>query len=249
MENTLLIGDFIIVNKLAYSITTPRNIPFTDVYIAPHKLIGISKPEINDVIVFEFPGNKNELHPPERLNYIKRVAAGPGDSMQIKDKDLIVNGLRINEPAYLKIDRSAPRNRFNDQEMFYSYENWDPAFYGPLTVPYKGYVLPLNRENIETWGMVINREYGKNVVDIEGTVITIEGKPVKEYTFRKDYYFVLGDNRDDSMDSRYWGFVPEDYIIGKALMIYWSWTSASSDFDIMKIFGGIRFERIFTIIE
>lgn len=249
MENTLLIGDFIVVNKLAYTITTPRNIPFTDVYIKPYRILKYSKPEINDIIVFEYPGNKNELYPQERTNYIKRVAAGPGDTLRIDNKDVYVNGRIISPPPSVKIDHSVRRKNSGNYPMFHSYEKWSPDFYGPLVVPSRGSLIQLDYKNIEAWGMIINREYGKKVVDVEGTVVTINGKPVKDYIFRKDYYFVLGDNRDDSMDSRYWGFVPEDYVIGEALMIYWSMSQSDDSSDLYHFFNSIRLERIFSIIE
>jgi signal peptidase I len=249
MENTLLPGDFIIVNKMAYHISTPRNIPLTDIEIKHYDLLKVSKPDINDIIVFEFPGNKHEMNPPEKTNYIKRVAALPGDTIQIRKKNIIVNGKTLQEPLLVKISESLKRDGEKDPGMFYSNERWNPDYYGPVVVPKKGSRIELNLKNINDWGMVINREYGRKVVDVEGTVITINGKPVKDYIFRKDYYFVLGDNRDDSMDSRYWGFVPEDTIIGEAFLIYWSWTPSVSDYDALKIFKSLRIERLFTIIE
>jgi signal peptidase I len=249
MENTLLVGDFIIVNKLAYSVSTPRNIPMTEIPVKSYKLLSYSKPDRGDVIVFEFPGGRHELTPPTRVNYIKRVAGLPGDSIQIIKKSVYVNGRLSSEPNSLKIDGSTETNGKTDAGIFYSGEKWNKDFYGPVVVPKKGGVIQLDLANIEAWGMVINRELGRRAVSVEGTVITIDGRPVKEYRFTKDYYFVLGDNRDDSMDSRYWGFVPEDYVIGEALLIYWSWYSASQNTDLVKIFDSVRLERILTIIE
>lgn len=249
MENTLLAGDFIIVNKLAYSITTPRSIPLTEVPLKPYRLIGYSRPEINDVIVFQFPGNKHEISPSTPVNYIKRVAGCPGDMVEIINKHVYANGKEIPDPLYVKRDQDTKRNNYKDPGMFFNNENWNPDQYGPVMVPRKGSVVELNLKNIEIWGMVINREYGRNLVSVEGTVITIEGTPVKEYRFKKDYYFVLGDNRDDSMDSRYWGFVPEDYIIGEALLVYWSLNPNASGSGFLKAFNSLRLERIFTIIE
>jgi signal peptidase I len=249
MENTLLVGDFIIVNKLAYSVTTPRSIPLTDVNLNPSRLVNISKPDIGDVIVFEFPGNRHEFAPPEKVNYIKRVSGLPGDSIQIKNKGVYVNGRLLNEPFALKYYDNMKQNGQKEPGIFHASEPWNQDNYGPILVPKKGSVIQLDLKNIETWGMIINREFGRRVVSVEGTVITINGVPVKDYKFTKNYYFVLGDNRDDSMDSRYWGFVPEDYIIGKAFLIYWSWYSASQNLDFVNLFTAIRLERIFTIIE
>jgi signal peptidase I len=249
MENTLLVGDFIIVNKLAYSITTPRNIPLTEISIQPRTIMNISKPERGDIIVFEFPGNKHEFAPAEKINYIKRVAGLPGDSVRIMNKNVFVNNRLIKDPPTVKRSDDPDRNGMKNPGIFHSGEQWNQDNYGPIIVPRRGTVIPLDHNNIETWGMVINREFGNKVVSVEGTVITIKGRPVKEYIFTKNYYFVLGDNRDDSMDSRYWGFVPEDNIIGKALLVYWSWYSASENYDFVNMFNSVRLERIFTVIE
>jgi signal peptidase I len=249
MENTLLVGDFIIVNKLAYSLSTPRNIPLTEIPIKHYNLLNYSKPDRGDVIVFEFPGGKHELSPPEKVNYIKRVAGIPGDTIEIVNKSVFTNRRHLADPSSVKLNEIVRKNGQKDPAIFHSNEPWNQDNYGPIVVPRKGLIVELNLKNIETWGMIINREFGRNVVDVEGSVITINGAPVREYRFTKNYYFVLGDNRDDSMDSRYWGFVPEDYIIGKALLVYWSWYSASQRSDIVSLFTSVRLERIFTIIE
>jgi signal peptidase I len=102
MENTLLVGDFIIVNKLAYTLTTPRTIPLTEYSLNPRKLMHIGKPERGDIIVFEFPGNKHEFTPPEKINYIKRVIGLPGDSVHILNKSIFVNNRLINDPPAVK---------------------------------------------------------------------------------------------------------------------------------------------------
>ena len=97
--------------------------------------------------------------------------------------------------------------------------------------------------------MLINRELEKQTVSTEGSVITIGDIPVKNYTMRKDYYFVLGDKREDSMDSRYWGFVPSDAIIGKALIVYWSWDPFISIINANELYKSIKWNRIFKTIH
>jgi signal peptidase I len=116
-------------------------------------------------------------------------------------------------------------------------------------VPQKGELIDLDPLNAHLWKTIIDRELGKNTLSAEGTVITIEGKPVHGYTIKKDYYFVLGDNRENSMDSRYWGFVPEDMIIGRAFMIYWSWNPYVPNRKFYDIVDPIRFDRLLKSIK
>ena len=90
---------------------------------------------------------------------------------------------------------------------------------------------------------------GEKAVQEEGTVITIHDKPVNKFTLQNDYYFVLGDNRENSMDSRYWGFVPSNFIIGKAEIIYWSVDPYNQNKNVKNIFNSIRFNRILSVIK
>lgn len=106
----------------------------------------------------------------------------------------------------------------------------------------KNLFIPIDRT-------VIEREKGVKAVSVEGTVITIDGKPVRKYKVAKDYYFVMGDNRDDSMDSRYWGFLPEDNIIGKAVIVYWSLELPVSLDNLPAFYHSIRWNRILNIIH
>ena len=107
----------------------------------------------------------------------------------------------------------------------------------------------LYARNIVEWQGVINHDYGKKVVSVEGSVININGTPTRNYIVKKDYYFVMGDNRDDSMDSRYWGFVPEENIIGEAMIIYWSWDPFNTADGIGSFFSAVRFGRILNLIR
>jgi len=77
----------------------------------------------------------------------------------------------------------------------------------------------------------------------------IEGKPVKSYTLKEDYYFMMGDNRDDSLDSRFWGFVPRSKIIGEAFLIYWSWDPSIPFSDFFQLLGSVRLGRIAKIVH
>lgn len=235
MANTLLSGDYVIVNKAAYSISTPSYLPFTNTVMESKILFSISTPGRGDVVVFQFP-SETKIFQPVSLYFIKRIVGLPGDTLAIKNKILFINGKEIALPGKAKIDTNNIKLN-TDSSLYFKNENWSADNMGPVVVPYRGMKIKLNHQNIFTWGMIINRECGKKVVSIEGTVITINGKPMREYTLQKNYYFLMGDNRDNSIDSRYHGFVPENYITGKAEFIYWSYGTA------------VRWGRIFSRIK
>jgi len=246
MENTLLAGDFIIVNKAAYSLSTPGTIPFLNIDIPRLNLFNTSSPDYNDVIVFQFPGYSEELTPSTDISYIKRIVGLPGDTVRIVNKKLFVNNKERELPAKGKISKNTYGQDIIEKRIFPSDRQWNRDNYGPLVIPQKGMTIKLTPKNISEWKTIIDREYGRRVVSDEGTVINIEGTPVRSYTFKKNYYFVMGDNRDDSMDSRYWGFVPEDAINGKAFMVYWSVDPYRYDGGLLK---SIRLNRMFHKIK
>jgi signal peptidase I len=122
--------------------------------------------------------------------------------------------------------------------------DWNKDNYGPFTIAKKGMTVPLNETNIALYGDIIeNFDGNKNVVISNGR-ITIEGKPATNYTFKQDYYFMMGDNRHDSADSRYWGFVPKDHIVGKAVFVW-----MSIDPNPTSFLKKIRWDRIFRLIN
>jgi len=108
--------------------------------------------------------------------------------------------------------------------------------------------VELNPKNILQWQNAINTDYGKKVISVEGTVINLNNQAIRDYVFEKDYYFVLGDNRKNSIDSRYFGYIPEEWIIGKAFMIYWSKIPVQSS-GISDYFSSIRFSRLMQSID
>lgn len=119
---------------------------------------------------------------------------------------------------------------------------WNMDFYGPLVVPRKGMVMKLDASNIAIYARAI-RSYEKNSLDIKPDGIYINNFKTSSYTFKMNYYWMLGDNRHNSIDSRYWGFVPEDHIVGKALFVWWSWDEHASFLSKVRwnrIFMGIR---------
>lgn len=177
MEYTLLEGDFLFVNKFAYR---------------------FAEPQLNDIIVFEFPMNPTK-------DYIKRIVAGPGQMVEIKDKQLLVDGQPV--PLLAGMHHSDPDtlpDLYSSRDQF-----------GPMQVP-------------------------------------------------ADHYFVLGDNRDDSQDSRFWGFLDKSHIKGKALFIYFSWAPdpnapnveppyifdffSAFFYNLGHFFERARFDRMFSML-
>lgn len=134
---------------------------------------------------------------------------------------------------------NAEFNIFPNAEFF----PWNRDFYGPLTVPARGMEIEVNEESLAMYGSTIQNYEGYESVEIAEGVLTIDGQSQETYTFRKDYYFMMGDNRHASDDSRYWGFVPEDNIVGEASFIWMSW---NTDGDFIN---KIRWNRLFNGIK
>ncbi len=123
------------------------------------------------------------------------------------------------------------------------YIKWNTDFFGPLTVPKEGWTIPVNDSTLSVYGSTI-RDYDHNSdVKIDSGRLVIDGKELKEYTFKQNYYFMMGDNRHNSQDSRYWGFVPEDHIVGKGFFIWLSIDKYGS------YFNKIRWKRFFNLIR
>jgi signal peptidase I len=119
---------------------------------------------------------------------------------------------------------------------------WTRDNFGPLTVPRRGETISLNLRNLPLYERVIG-VYEENRLQVRDSVIYINDQPANSYTFKMDYFWMMGDNRHNSMDSRYWGFVPEDHIVGKA---YFIWLSLDKD---EKLFNKIRWRRMFRFVH
>ena len=248
MKNTLLEGDFLLVNKSAYSISTPHQIPFLGKRLSRTELISTGKPEFNDVVAFEIPADYYDPDSEEYSILIKRIIGLPGDTIEIKDQILYINHKKYRTPSYIKINLNETLIENINKELFPYNNKWSLENYGPIIVPKKGMKVELNPKNILQWQNAINTDYGKKVISVEGTVINLNNQAIREYVFEKDYYFVLGDNRKNSIDSRYFGYIPEEWIIGKAFMIYWSKIPVQSS-GISDYFSSIRFSRLMQSID
>jgi signal peptidase I len=173
MEDTLLIGDHLLVDKLAYSPSGP-----VSKYILPYE-----EPKHGDIIVFRYPGDISQT-------FVKRVIGVPGDHLKMINKIVYRNGVRLNEPyVYNKLGYDPGRDNFPGEPTPFA----------------EGLQAQLQRDMLDNH--VVN---GEVVVPASS-------------------YFAMGDNRDNSLDSRYWGFVPRDNIIGKPLIIYWSYRASTED--------------------
>jgi signal peptidase I len=126
----------------------------------------------------------------------------------------------------------------------YSLFKWNRDNYGPITIPKEGVTVELTPGNIAFYGDAIKYYEGNENVEVKETSITVDGKAIGGYTFKQDYYFMMGDNRHNSLDSRYWGFVPMDHIVGKAVFVWMSIDPNPTSFA-----NKIRWSRLFRLIE
>lgn len=250
MEKTILAGDYTLINKLAYNLTTPRNIPFTNIELPHIELLKWGGPQRNDIVVFEFPGDRDEIKNQSIDNYVKRCVGVPGDTIEIIDRLVYINGKEFNIPAHIQYLRSQSYpEELVEHNIFPKGKSWNSDNYGPLVIPKKNDVINLTLKNISQWETFINREYGKDVVDIVNDKIIIDGKEANSYKVTDDYFFMMGDNRDNSLDSRYWGLVPRRNVIGQPMLVYFSWNSDLPWYDIPGLISSIRLDRIGKLLQ
>jgi signal peptidase I len=146
----------------------------------------------------------------------------------LKDKNVV--------SVDLFIDKSV-NNLFGDKY----HPDWNRDNYGPIYIPEKGKTVALNKTSLPFYKQII-REYEKNDLQIQGDKIFVNGAPADSYTFKQDYYWMMGDNRHNSEDSRFWGYVPFDHVVGKPVFIWFSWNTNG------KGLGKVRWERLFTTV-
>ena len=230
-----------------------------------------------------------------RENYVKRCVGLPGQTLQIKNRIVYLDGKANKEPEnvqytyYVKLKADLPDDLLKElgisgEDLLSLNQNgympltkkavkvlsarkdlvasirlntdaatgevyplnavtgWTRDNYGPIWIPKKGETIQLTLKNIALYERPI-RVYEHNQLDIRNGKIYINGREAHSYTFKMDYYWMMGDNRHNSADSRYWGFVPEDHIVGKPIFIWWS-----SDPD-RRGFSGIRWNRLFRWVD
>ena len=229
-----------------------------------------------------------------RENYVKRCVGLPGQTLQIKDRIIYIDGKANKEPDnvqytyHVKLKQRLDDDTMKDlgitmedltslntsgympltsraakelkaRDIAESVElntdcsdldtyplngnmHWTRDNYGPIWIPAKGKSIDLTLKNLPIYERCI-RTYEGNKLEVKDGTIYINDKAATKYTFKMDYYWMQGDNRHNSLDSRYWGFVPEDHIVGKPIFIWWS-----SDPD-RGGFGGIRWNRLFRFVD
>jgi signal peptidase I len=223
-------GDFIMVNK---QIPGPRvyrdiNKLMVDGQIATKRFKGIRAIKRNDIIVFNFPySNPEKIEMNIELNYVKRCVAIPGDTFYIENgfykiknaPTELLGCLPHQEQLSEKPDRefgSGAASLFPYDTIHY---RWTMKNFGPFYIPKKGDNITIDTVNFSLYHKLIAYEANKLVTKCEGAVF-IGDSIINRYTFQMNYYFMAGDYLFNSVDSRYWGLVPEDHIIGKAFIIW-----------------------------
>jgi signal peptidase I len=249
MENEVMTGDFLMVNKFIYGGTSPRNIMFTDVRLPWFRLPAFKQVERGDVIVFEFPGMRDEVKPEAFTFYLKRCMALAGDTLQIINRVVYLNGKAQPLPRHAQIDnpRMLPPS-YVEERIFPPTAPFNEDNYGPIVIPKKDMVITLTSDNFKMWETFIKREGHLPAIDNNGT-ISIDGKQTNSYTVQHNYMFGMGDHRDNSLDSRYWGFIPEENIVGTPIFVYWSWDSNIPIYNIFGKLASVRFNRIGKLID
>ncbi|MCU4174961.1 S26 family signal peptidase [Carboxylicivirga sp. N1Y90] len=155
------------------------------------------------------------------------------------------NADKIKDMSFIKsiiIEEEIPNNSGFQVFPHSSDYNWSRDNFGPLTMPKAGETIDLNIKNLVIYERIITA-YERNKLSVKGDQIYINDELATSYTFKMDYYFMLGDNRHKSADSRYWGFVPEDHIVGKPILV---WLSLDKD---KSFFSSIRWDRFFKIVH
>ena len=248
MSPTILSNDYILVNK---SIMGAR---IFDIWEAAeereveiHRLPGLGKVKRNDVLVFHYPyPHKNDSLSMHLLKYyVKRCIALPGDTMGIKQGHYYVkgiDGLIGNVDAQERIARlkkDDARGIVIETYPWDKYINWTIQDFGPLHVPARGQTVAMDSTAVKLYRKLIEWEQKKPMTRA-GNKVYLGDSLIQEYRFRENYYFMGGDNMENSKDSRYWGLLPEPYIVGVATRI---WKSVD------KYTDEVRWDRVMKQIE
>jgi len=273
MKDTLLIGDFLLVNKFIYGVRTPDHIPLLDINIPYFRLPAFKDPKPGDIVVFKFPLDT-------KLDYIKRCMAVAGQTIELRDGFVFVDGKPEGKSEFVKRDYDPAEGEYilyfkimKENGKTYTIRQYENTRY--LSTNF-GPVETKDGRSIEMRGgeIFIDGEPGQNVRILDKIYKSEKKQYLVEYqAFDKDgnsikfaryedvhrrtegfgplkvpegHLFVMGDNRNNSSDSRVWGVLPRENIVGQALIIYFSW---DSQVPLYKIHKRIRFTRIANLIR
>lgn len=226
MEPTILPGDVMLVDKLPYIIRSLRYIPFTRIPIPYLEFGGFGTLRRGDVVIFDYPTSSRAAGSIEQ--YVKRCVAIGGDTVRLREGRILVNGVEAPAPI------AGQHRRFPLDTA----RAWPPLRDGRhLIVPYRGMVIRMDSVAQARWRPLIESE-GVSV-EYKNHIVFLGGLPAVEYVVRRDYFFALGDNSSNSRDSRVFGFIPYDHLVGRAWRLYWS-----RDQD-----GNVRWKRIGKLVE
>ena len=273
MKDTLLVGDFLLVNKFIYGVRTPDRIPLIDVKIPYVRLPGFKDPKPGEIIVFKYPENP-------KLDYIKRCIAVEGQTVEVREGYVYVDGKpegkskfikRVYDPAegvYTLHYRITRDNGKSYLVRYYENNHYTSNTFGPITAS-NGRVVEMREGELFIDGepggtaVLIDKKYwqgkgsyllryritDKNEQSFE-IIRTEQVHRIPEnygpVTVPRGHLFAMGDNRNNSADSRVWGFMPKENLVGQALIIYWSW---NKDTPLYKIGKKIRWARIGHLIR
>jgi signal peptidase I len=223
MQNTIVVGDHLLVNKFIFAPGTP--LPFL-----PQREI-----RRGDIVVFKYPGNPHnragDLKPdnlPFKTNYVKRVVGLPGDTIEIRGVQVFINNQLLPEHVV--------EGRNMDEKAPLETSETEPR---KANEPYSIYYYPETLEAARGGAETESNSQGNYAVN---------GKPFK---VPENAYFVMGDNRDNSTDSRAWGFVDRQYVVGRAMFVYWSYdeSARAGENFLIDFFSNTRWERTGTMVK
>jgi signal peptidase I len=221
MQNTITVGDHLLVNKFIFA-------PGPQIPVLPQR--GIRR---GDIIVFKYPGNpfnaerdRQEDNIPFKVNYVKRVIGLPGETVELRGLQVYINGQPLPEHVIVarNVNEKAPLEIIEDTPRRGD-EKWNVYYF---------------EDTVEA------ARAGHRSGVSPDFHFAVDGKPVK---VPDNSYFVMGDDRDNSLDSRAWGFVPRDLIIGRAMFVYWSYDETQQFSSPIDFFSNTRWRRTFTLVK